>query len=93
MDTADQCQLRRWADLVVVAPCSADMLAKIAGGHCDNLAVSYNSTLSGQQINPLRDRSVRTDMIAINPTCLTIDYTSYPLPSDEYRHVRAQIHR
>jgi phosphopantothenoylcysteine decarboxylase len=25
---------------VVVAPCSADMLAKIAGGHCDNLAVS-----------------------------------------------------
>ena len=33
-------QLRRWADLVVVAPCSADMLAKIAGGLCDNLAVS-----------------------------------------------------
>lgn len=32
-------QLRRWADLVVVAPCSADMLAKIAGGLCDNLAV------------------------------------------------------
>lgn len=33
-------ELRRWADLVVVVPCSADMLAKIAGGICDNLAVS-----------------------------------------------------
>ncbi|TXT05855.1 uncharacterized protein COLE_07175 [Cutaneotrichosporon oleaginosum] len=33
-------ELRRWADLVVVVPCSADMLAKIAGGICDNLALS-----------------------------------------------------
>ena len=36
---ADRGQLRRWADLVVVAPCSADMLAKVAGGLCDTLAV------------------------------------------------------
>lgn len=35
-------ELRRWADLVVVAPCSADMLAKIAGGICDNLPVSMD---------------------------------------------------
>lgn len=35
-------ELRRWADLVVVVPCSADMLAKIAGGICDNLAVSFD---------------------------------------------------
>ena len=33
-------ELRRWADLVVIAPCSADMLAKIAAGFSDNLAVS-----------------------------------------------------
>lgn len=33
-------ELRRWADLVVVAPCSADILAKIAGGLSENLAVS-----------------------------------------------------
>jgi phosphopantothenoylcysteine decarboxylase len=32
-------ELRRWADLVLVAPCSANTLAKIAGGLCDNLAV------------------------------------------------------
>ncbi|KAK1924224.1 flavoprotein [Papiliotrema laurentii] len=39
-------ELRRWADLVVVAPCSADMLAKIAGGLCDNLATSLLRALS-----------------------------------------------
>lgn len=33
-------ELRRWADLVVIAPCSADLLAKIAGGICDSLATS-----------------------------------------------------
>ncbi|WVQ80731.1 hypothetical protein IAT38_002836 [Cryptococcus sp. DSM 104549] len=39
-------ELRRWVDLVVVAPCSADMLAKIAGGICDNLATSLLRALS-----------------------------------------------
>ncbi|EUC55428.1 phosphopantothenoylcysteine decarboxylase [Rhizoctonia solani AG-3 Rhs1AP] len=32
-------ELRRWADVVLVAPCSANTLAKIASGLCDNLAV------------------------------------------------------
>lgn len=31
-------QLSRAADLVVVAPCTADMMAKMAGGHADDLA-------------------------------------------------------
>ncbi|ODO05448.1 hypothetical protein L198_02141 [Cryptococcus wingfieldii CBS 7118] len=39
-------ELRRWADLVVIAPCSADMLAKIAGAICDNLATSLLRALS-----------------------------------------------
>nr|KIR50357.1 hypothetical protein I312_00293 [Cryptococcus bacillisporus CA1280] len=30
-------QLRRWADLVVIASCSAGLLAKKAGGICDSL--------------------------------------------------------
>ncbi|KAG2315854.1 hypothetical protein Bca52824_018976 [Brassica carinata] len=30
-------ELRRWADVMVVAPLSANTLAKIAGGMCDNL--------------------------------------------------------
>ncbi|KAL7421291.1 hypothetical protein Q5752_004176 [Cryptotrichosporon argae] len=33
-------ELRRWADLVLVAPCSADMLARLAAGLCDTLALS-----------------------------------------------------
>lgn len=30
-------ELRRWADMLVIAPLSANTLAKIAGGLCDNL--------------------------------------------------------
>lgn len=39
-------ELRRWADIVLVAPCSADMLAKIANGICDSLATSLLRALS-----------------------------------------------
>jgi phosphopantothenoylcysteine decarboxylase len=35
-------ELRRWADVVLIAPCSADTLAKINGGICDNLLVSLS---------------------------------------------------
>ena len=30
-------ELRRWADLLVISPCSANTLAKISNGLCDNL--------------------------------------------------------
>lgn len=30
-------ELRRWADALVIAPLSANTLAKAAGGACDNL--------------------------------------------------------
>ena len=33
-------ELRRWADIVLIAPCSANTLSKIANGICDSLAVS-----------------------------------------------------
>lgn len=33
-------ELRRWADVVLVAPCSANTLAKIHAGLCDDLLVS-----------------------------------------------------
>ncbi|KAL4066751.1 flavoprotein-domain-containing protein [Scleroderma citrinum] len=32
-------ELRRWAGVVLVAPCSANTLAKVAGGLCDNLVI------------------------------------------------------
>lgn len=33
-------ELRKWADVLVIAPLSANTLAKIAGGLCDNLVTS-----------------------------------------------------
>lgn len=33
-------ELRRWADLFVIAPLDANTLGKIASGICDNLLVS-----------------------------------------------------
>ncbi|CAA7262922.1 unnamed protein product [Cyclocybe aegerita] len=39
-------ELRRWADVVLVAPCSANTLSKIAHGSCDNLVTSLMRALS-----------------------------------------------
>jgi len=39
-------ELRRWADVVLIAPCSANTLSKIAHGLCDNLATSLLRALS-----------------------------------------------
>jgi len=39
-------ELRRWADIVLVAPCSANTLSKIAHGLCDNLATSLMRALA-----------------------------------------------
>ncbi|TFK91879.1 flavo protein [Polyporus arcularius HHB13444] len=39
-------ELRRWADIVLIAPCSANTLAKIANGICDSLATSLLRALA-----------------------------------------------
>ncbi|KAH9976746.1 flavoprotein [Lactifluus volemus] len=39
-------ELRRWADVVLIAPCSANTLAKIANGVCDNLVTSLLRALA-----------------------------------------------
>ncbi|KAL9933738.1 hypothetical protein V8E36_007396 [Tilletia maclaganii] len=39
-------ELRRWADVVLLAPCDANTLAKLAGGICDNLLTSLFRALS-----------------------------------------------
>ncbi|KAI3484323.1 hypothetical protein L1887_52636 [Cichorium endivia] len=66
-------ELRRWADVVIVAPCSANTLAKLAGGLCDDLLTSFMRALAkGAQVvlcpamntlmweNPLTDMHLRT---------------------------------
>lgn len=56
-------ELRRWADIVLVAPCSANTLAKIAGGLCDDLLVSRSvgasDVVSLVADNSLDPRTVR----------------------------------
>jgi len=36
-------ELRRWADILLIAPCSANTLSKLASGACDNLVVRFSS--------------------------------------------------
>ncbi len=52
-------RLSREADLVIVAPATADLLAKMAGGHADDLAtaqahdtLSFGRALAGGQYSP-----------------------------------------
>ncbi|CAE7203456.1 HAL3B [Symbiodinium natans] len=40
-DSVVHIELRRWADVALVAPCSANTLAKLALGLCDNLATCF----------------------------------------------------
>jgi len=39
-------ELRRWADVVLIAPCDANTLSKIANGMCDNLVTSLLRALA-----------------------------------------------
>ena len=39
-------QLRRWADIVLIAPLSANTLAKLSNGICDNLLTSLMRALN-----------------------------------------------
>ena len=38
-------ELRKWADMLVIAPLDANTMAKIVNGLCDNLLVSFSLLL------------------------------------------------
>lgn len=51
-------ELRRWADILVIAPLDCNTLAKISNGICDNLLVSYiQCFLRGQKILQRRENT------------------------------------
>ncbi|KAK0464375.1 flavoprotein [Desarmillaria tabescens] len=68
-------ELRRWADVVLVAPCSANTLSKIAHGSCDNLATSLMRALAP------------TTPTYIFPAMNTLMY-DHPLTAEHLRIVR-----
>lgn len=75
-------ELRRWADLVVVAPCSADFLAKLAAGFSDNLAVRRPFSCYGH-----------ADAAAIDDESSDAGRSGHHLPCDEYTHVPTSTDR
>ncbi|KIK98774.1 hypothetical protein PAXRUDRAFT_823497 [Paxillus rubicundulus Ve08.2h10] len=71
-------ELRRWADIVLVAPCSANTLAKIAAGLCDNLVTSLLRALAP------------TTPTYIFPAMNTVMY-EHPLTAEHLRVVREVV--
>ncbi|KAJ7847710.1 flavoprotein-domain-containing protein [Mycena olivaceomarginata] len=57
-------ELRRWADIVLVAPCSANTLSKIAHGVCDNLATSLMRALAPTTPTYIFPRYEYADLLA-----------------------------
>lgn len=83
-------ELRRWADIVLVAPCSANTLSKIAGGICDNLAVSSTLFRSKTSSNLFQTSLLRalapTTPTYIFPAMNTLMY-EHPLTAEHLRVV------
>lgn len=71
-------ELRRWADVVLIAPCSANTLAKIANGICDNLVTSLLRALAP------------TTPTYVYPAMNTLMY-EHPLTAQHIRTVRDVI--
>ncbi|EDR13426.1 uncharacterized protein LACBIDRAFT_182812 [Laccaria bicolor S238N-H82] len=72
-------ELRRWADVVLVAPCSANTLSKIAQGLCDNLVTSLMRALAP------------TTPTYIFPAMNTLMY-EHPLTAEHIRIVKDIVH-
>ncbi|KAI0270742.1 flavoprotein [Gloeopeniophorella convolvens] len=71
-------ELRRWADVVLIAPCSANTLAKIANGICDNLVTSLLRALAP------------TTPTYVYPAMNTLMY-EHPLTAHHVRSIREVI--
>jgi len=71
-------ELRRWADVVLIAPCDANTLAKIATGICDNLVTSLLRALAP------------TTPTYVYPAMNTLMY-EHPLTAQHIRTIREVI--
>lgn len=71
--TSEHVDLARWCDLMLIAPASANTIAKMAGGLCDNVVTTVACALDagkplvlapsmneGMWLNPMTQRNVKT---------------------------------
>ncbi|KAH9456754.1 hypothetical protein KEM48_013136 [Puccinia striiformis f. sp. tritici PST-130] len=72
-------ELRRWADVIVVCPCSANTLAKISNGLCDNLLTSL-----------IRATNPKDTPVIIFPSMNTLMY-DHPLTRKQLKTVVEEI--
>ncbi|GAA5826317.1 hypothetical protein JCM5353_003790 [Sporobolomyces roseus] len=71
-------ELRRWADLVLIAPCSANTLAKLTHGICDNVITSLLRALPHHV------------PVTLYPAMNTHMY-SHPLTSKQLKFVKEEL--
>ncbi|OAV91455.1 hypothetical protein, variant 1 [Puccinia triticina 1-1 BBBD Race 1] len=72
-------ELRRWADVILVCPCSANTLAKISNGLCDNLLTSL-----------IRATNPKDTPVIIFPSMNTLMY-EHPLTRKQIKIVAEEI--
>lgn len=82
-------ELRRWADVVIIAPCSADLLAKLNAGLCDTLVVRPRLVLSRRVAVPTVLTNSPTDKL---PARAITQHPYLPVPCDEHAHVDASAY-
>ena len=76
-------EIRRWADLLVLAPLSANTLAKISGGFSDNL---LTSVIRAWDINPLNSKRAR---IIVVPA-MNVSMWEHPVTAKQIRIVEEE---
>ncbi|KAA1116201.1 hypothetical protein PGT21_004579 [Puccinia graminis f. sp. tritici] len=72
-------ELRRWADVILVCPCSANTLAKISNGICDNLLTSL-----------IRATNPKDTPVILFPSMNTLMY-DHPLTRKQIKTVVEEI--
>ncbi|KNE90015.1 hypothetical protein PSTG_16533 [Puccinia striiformis f. sp. tritici PST-78] len=93
-------ELRRWADVIVVCPCSANTLAKISNGLCDNLLVGIwmriyrfidsDAFLKLSKTSLIRATNPKDTPVIIFPSMNTLMY-DHPLTRKQLKTVVEEI--